>query len=494
MKKSGTKSGKIHQQEWLKLHPYDVPHPSDSYFVTLSNRMLGVVDRMIGDEISSKAKKTIALSVAAYFEDVISGFGLWQGFTRKHFSMYGKYLPFYELADDYIPEEINPEDVSFLIWSIMQLEEKDERVLNPENIGIVSLGTVLFAILDEEYETAPDNETLQDFFTKTVDYDNFIDFRTIVSWFYYDSYLMAPYTAECLDRELDGLKQQKGDKKMKDAVAYTVINELIFKNPCGPLALKTFEWFGAIVGEDTDLGKMLLRTRFKCKMPKTYLITDKDEISLTLLPFDSDEPLFLPHDTFKDKIPYKIGEAILCNLVYFNGRWELNGFMVEIPAEQYEKDREEAETKRDNIKYSIGLFLKATKNKPICYFKNEKDVVAFFNTAFALKEKTKTNHFEGRENFLSFAEHENGIVTIENIAMYVKEKDNPCYDKERAENSGLSLIAVYELSRELIEYLIKNNLIPDLYMNSMQGKEHGRKLVQDNLDFMFRFFQPFSYR
>jgi len=497
MEKGSAKKNKIYQKEWLRLHPYNAPVPSDSYFVTLSNELLDIIEESLEEiSVSSKTKKNIALSVAAYFEDVISGLGLWQGFTEKHFRMYGKYLPFYELTDDYLPKEINQEDVCFLIWSIMQLEMKEtkEIILNPENRGITALGCELFVVLDEEYETAPENEILQDFFTKSVDYNEFISFRTAVSWLYYNSYLISPYTENHLKDELEGIAEHKGGRKYKDVVVYMMTNELIFRNPCGPLALKTYEWISAIVGEDTLLGAMLLQTRFRYRMPKTYLITDKDEMSLTVLPFDSDEPLFLSNTTFKEKVPHKTGEAVLCNLIYFNGQWELNGFMINVSAEEYKKHREEEEKMRDSREYSRELFLKANNNKPICYFKREKDVLTFLNTAFSLKTKVKTDFFAGKENVLSFVDSKMGMISIGDIAMYVKDKNNPCYNREETEKSGLALIASYDLFQELIEYLIKNNLLPDLSLNSIRGQEHGRKLLQENLDFMFRFFQPLSFQ
>ena len=120
---------KIFHSEWQKIHPFSRQASSDFYFVNLANRFLEMVEQVYKNTVSEKTKKNIALSIAAYFEDVISEFGLWQGFTRKHFKMYGKYLPFYEFSENYIPEEINLEDILFIIWSVIQLEMRETKIM-----------------------------------------------------------------------------------------------------------------------------------------------------------------------------------------------------------------------------------------------------------------------------------------------------------------------------------------------------------------------------
>lgn len=474
------------------MHPYEEQVSSDIYFIKLSNRFLDITDNIFKKEISNKTKRTIALSVAAYFEDVISGLGLWQGFTKKHFAMYGKYLPFYRLTENYIPEEINPEDISFLIWSIVQHEilESRETIVNPENIAITTLSIALFSIIDEEYETALENEMLQSLFTEGIDYDDFYAFRSVALWLYYESYLIAPYTEGQLEEALDA---ENRHKEHGEIIAYAAMNELIFKNPCGPLALKIHEWMAAIVGEDTDLGNMLLQTKFNYKSPRTYLVKDKNEAGMILLSCDSDKPIFLSKETMQEDMHAQPGHAIFGNLVYYNGKWELNGFMMDIPRDEYDRNRDEFRKKAEGIDISRRIFLKANKRKPVRYFKNDKELKEFFNNAYSLEKKIDKDVLKKQKNLIAFSSVENGVATISDIAVYIKDKDNPCYDSEEAQETGLALFAGYDLFQELIEYLVKNNLIPDLKLNSIESEKRGRELAQENLDFMFRFFQPLSY-
>lgn len=69
----------------------------------------------------------------------------------------------------------------------------------------------------------------------------------------------------------------------------------------------------------------------------------------------------------------------------------------------------------------------------------------------------------------------------------MKSPDNPYYDKGKAEEGALTLCLMPEGSHpDLVLYLIEHDLVPDAMFNDINGKDHGRLLLQDNLDFMVR--------
>lgn len=105
---------------------------------------------------------------------------------------------------------------------------------------------------------------------------------------------------------------------------------------------------------------------------------------------------------------------------------------------------------------------------------------------------TKT-HDEMKNNIVSFVDEKYGIVSVPHIALYIKDANDPCYNKEIAEKEGLSILMEFDLPQNIIKHLIDEKRLPDLSLNSLHGKEHGTKLIQDNLEFMFRFFQPQNF-
>ena len=65
-------------------------------------------------------KKKLCLYTAAYFGDVVSGLGLWQAFIKTHLALDDTSLPFYTMRPDYIKDEINEEDIRFIIWNTLE--------------------------------------------------------------------------------------------------------------------------------------------------------------------------------------------------------------------------------------------------------------------------------------------------------------------------------------------------------------------------------------
>lgn len=102
--------------------------------------------------------------MTAWFEDVISQIGIWTTFTAECKKRYGNWLPFYPLNEEYYPDEINPEDIQFLLWHHIQTCCRGEgRVINPENPAITIIANEIYCLLDKIYETAPENERLWQF-------------------------------------------------------------------------------------------------------------------------------------------------------------------------------------------------------------------------------------------------------------------------------------------------------------------------------------------
>ena len=150
---------KLYIKDWLAIHPYIQQQATDRYFVDLANRLYSTCTiRKIPESI----KKKLCLYTAAYFEDVISGLGLWQAFIKKHLELYDTSLPFYTIRPDYIKDEINEEDIRFIIWNTLEKAPYKHPYINPMDRNIEETSHSFFRILDEEYETAPANDTLQE--------------------------------------------------------------------------------------------------------------------------------------------------------------------------------------------------------------------------------------------------------------------------------------------------------------------------------------------
>ena len=214
----------LYIKDWLAIHPYTQQQPTDRYFLDLANR-LDLACTLNG--IPESLKKKLCLYTAAYFEDVISGLGLWGAFVKKHLELYGTSLPFYAIHPDYIKNEINEEDIRFIIWNTLEKAPYEHPYVNPMDPDIEDTGHVFFQILDDKYEMAPSNDTLQDFF---MEFRGKEEAGHKLRWLFGHTYLTEPSVQEYIAQVTEADK---------------------FIIPCGPLALFLHEWMDLLTDGET---------------------------------------------------------------------------------------------------------------------------------------------------------------------------------------------------------------------------------------------------
>ena len=90
---------------------------------------------------------------------------------------------------------------------------------------------------------------------------------------------------------------------------------------------------------------------------------------------------------------------------------------------------------------------------------------------------------------------EYGVCIINNAAKIVKSPYNPYYDPMSVGmNDCLApLVNPDAFPDKLVHYLVKKDYLPDAALNSVYGIERGREIVQENKDFLARFFRQDSY-
>ena len=156
------------------MHPYEKPNDVDQYYTELANEIYHALDEACFTHQFPNVEeaKQLALSIAGYFEDIISGTCIWKTFTAECKKRYGSYIPFYENEDDFIqntlnenmppydPDEINFADIKFLCWHHYQQSSHVQGAV-PFLFSTVELAAKLaYNVLDKEYETAPENDRL----------------------------------------------------------------------------------------------------------------------------------------------------------------------------------------------------------------------------------------------------------------------------------------------------------------------------------------------
>lgn len=161
------KNIKIFPKDWLQLHPYKQSNPVDSYYTGIANRIYSIMEQTeLINSFEGDEAKQIAIRIAAYFEDVISELGIWRAFLLKNKKLYGKYMPFYTPDDHYYDDEVNAEDVRFLLWHFTQQYHgfRKGTVVSPDNYANEATALMIYKLFCDEWTTAPENPRMKKLF------------------------------------------------------------------------------------------------------------------------------------------------------------------------------------------------------------------------------------------------------------------------------------------------------------------------------------------
>lgn len=157
------KQKKIYMQAWLDAHGRVKVVDTDGWYLDFANQLLPLVAESYiyaGKEMEEDQKR-VALTCALYLEDCVADGGNWRQFIHWHRENYGRYLPFYTLTDDYMPDEINREDVVFLLWAINSpVGDNFDGVENPMDADLLEFADALYNRLDAAFELAPISDYL----------------------------------------------------------------------------------------------------------------------------------------------------------------------------------------------------------------------------------------------------------------------------------------------------------------------------------------------
>ena len=325
---------KIYPKKWLELHPYKQTNSVDQYYVGIANEIhKRLYSSTIADAFEEEENiRYTSLCLAAWFEDVISQTGIWQAFTAECRKRYGAYLPFYPIKGDYFPDEINLEDIRFLLWHHIQYLCRGISAINPENPGIEQTAQEIYGLLAEEYETAPENERMQEFlYHSAMGEEDFFHYREILDWFHYQCYFNIENVAQCRDEAERLLDDEKITPEMAETLIYATRTSLTFKGRRNLLSLTSPEWL-ALIGNAHP--EHQLWGKVKVRENSCYLLEKEDDRYLYVKDLCSE-------DEGEFKITKKslnlsairsreVGKStLICELIYFGNAWWQCGMLLE---------------------------------------------------------------------------------------------------------------------------------------------------------------------
>lgn len=478
----------------MALHPYKAPKSADYAYLKIANKLNDSWKfSLMKNEFDEEVRVIISLTVAAYFEDVISYTGLWQTFIRKHKEMYGKYLPFYDTNDkNYYDDEVNPQDVAFLVWSVLQ-KENEGAFINPENPGVIDIAERMYSVLDEEFEKVPVNDYFLNYIQNEQHYKDFFAFKSIANWLFYDSYLLGFENAFLLQKQLNLVGVN--DSISLSQFEYVVRSEAMFGQKTGPLALPLKEWLVAMLKDMGMEKETSIINDIESHASDFFRIKSVDETYFHVIDTDENEYSILC-SSFQELSKKPLNSKVLVtSLVKFDGEWHVNGVSVWIDEEETYFSQLKEKKELDNLREeTYQQIVEANNGVPIVYFKSVPEMQNWLDKVLDIEGDMDDISIKGKEDIVVFVSPQTDICIIPKVGRYVKDPKNPLYDANKAKNEGLvMLVDIYSCPSDMFHYLSENDMLPDVQINSLLGEERGHELIRDNTDFIARFFRWNNY-
>lgn len=180
-------------------------------YVDVANRIYERIKRVgLNLPNADKLKKEIAINVAIYYEDKMSGIGIWNAFARKHLMMYGHLLPFFDDFNVLEEEDVNEKEVELLIWIVVSRNFND-RFINPLLMGEETAESIL-SILDEDEEVEV-NDGLNDFIYNKDKANDYFKLKKVLFWLRRSYLLCSPLSDERFEELFDTYRKTFNTKE-----------------------------------------------------------------------------------------------------------------------------------------------------------------------------------------------------------------------------------------------------------------------------------------
>jgi len=540
-------------QRWLSFHPYNRAQHCDHYYLKLCKEIYDLFrDENFPDDelaISDEEKMDLACFLVCYFEDVISGPGLWRAFTIQVNKFYGKFLPFFDLdPDEYYPDEINPEDIYFLMWYYLSMVHCNDQLISPMIYERLDQSERIFEILEREYEAAPNNYKLKQLLHVIPEEYDFYIIREKLKWIMLDSWLHHFLGEKFMDLNKDLLPGERNEpipEETRSLYLMDAMDSYIHLTYTPLLARQGKEWLAYILGKDHPLFRPLLEMGEKKSGFYLYLGKEGDHQLFRYIATGTE--LRVHAGSMEVPDGSKPGRSIMYGgFVKWKDKWWFTGAQLvwgeddnlirnEQESEESKRLFKDPAVQKEENRQIFNSFLNFNKGTPLAFVENVEAAKVFIRDLLVFHDRStrrsarwgqKGRRKPGRgvgEDFehkipepdvvtidsipgddadevdtttipgMIYCDPETGIELVFGYNDLIPDSRNTWYaeDGNGEDRAGAAMMMMESqyISGNWMKYLVSSYDLPGLDFPGPDGQD----LLLDNLDFMLRFWKRKDY-
>ena len=528
--------GKIVGKDWLEFKPYtNFSFQYDKFYLNTANQVLKILQEydgwFLGFGFEVEDLKLLACTLVSYFEDFVNEIGIWEYFVHHNQQVLGYELPFYDLTG-YDIEDINPQDISYLIWHTL-MKNMVGQILAPDTPLILEIGHETYGLFDSLAEDAPLTDFYDEFLTIPDDID-FFELKSRLQWM--TKYAYIPGSIEIMGALQEQTIDFINDKKRKDydldtiaKLVYAIEDDYMYIKHTSFSALPVRAWFAGIISGSAKVKTALRNIHQRVTGEFEYLGEAEQYWHFRHLQSDRD------FQVVKESIDIgntQVGEGCFFVLVPWLGEWWLSGAFAALgPASNLSSLKAEAPNIKPIPFYAqpepiqqrlvedtkkMGKYFVEYFGKPIALFGNMqeydkayKDFLNFYNDQVVTDKKAAAKAQEKYDQ--QFAKKEEdasegwpddwnyedpmavgfipdvGIEVSSEIPQLVRMLNEPSLSKREAQDLFFSMI--HHIHPVFVRYLLDQHPTHNFYFPIEISGVNALK----EQEFLLRFFNPSAY-
>lgn len=482
-----------------KRHPWNQVYLTDFAYTHLANHIYSVLEKDL-EFMGKEATIQVALGMTLYMEDLISDTHQMEAFLRLYKQRYGYFLPFYETKGEDDPAA-ELDKMRFVLWHC-SCAERHGSVLNPMNFGITNMAEKLV----EVYHSATRdfgcvaNEDLLDFLYAQETLDDPVQLKTVIMWLESESFLGRWHNNRPEDDEYHF--EQIASTSQKSLVRYANMSVAAFDHQAWPLSLPAKSAYAEMLRIDSG----------DSDDPDAQQVEAIEFVGFCMMHVEGERNGMLLVSDFKGR-QYEVdpqsssinllkqlknNNAIASALFKYRDRWNVCGAngLVKIPDNDLQKAFEKVR-QQDHIMHDfVGQydnFIQAHGGQRIFFVKDINEYRRWTQKELGMSNSELLDQLMEScymdDGYTIFFE-ENGQISFSHTAAGICHSDNPYYSDEDENDTDFAMV-INEgyCSPGLLEYSLRNNLLPDASLKDYRGDEYGWQLMQENIDFLARCFR-----